>query len=201
MTIQSLAFIASTTLFRTSLRFTRLSFTTVQTHSSFLFKRNMATASKILVSPSLKPVYAHGTPTQASTDAVNDVLQRNHDEHHIFYDERGFHNHIVHQTLTLYALGASDKIIHKQYNDNVSYQRPKPATSTAVISDMTNPDQFASHLGKAKQYSNFLAYFKDEINHKGWQNVLNEQLFARTPRADDMLVRLFSGKFPSTSMC
>ena len=49
------------------------------------------------------------------------------------------------------------------------------------------------YLGKEKYYHDFLAFFQDKIDKQGWQDVLNEYVFKGDERADDMLVRMFSG--------
>lgn len=58
---------------------------------------------------------------------------------------------------------------------------------------MHDSSQFKSYLGDETYYHDFLVFFQEEIERKGWQNVLNEYLFAEDERADDMLVRLFAG--------
>ncbi|KAL6155196.1 hypothetical protein ACJQWK_01262 [Exserohilum turcicum] len=58
---------------------------------------------------------------------------------------------------------------------------------------MHDPERFKSYLGKEKYYHDFLVYFQQEIDKKGWQATLHEYVFCQTPRADDMLVRMFSG--------
>jgi len=58
---------------------------------------------------------------------------------------------------------------------------------------MHNPEKYKTYLGSEKNYHNFLVFFKEEINQKGWQEVLNEYLFKGDERADDMLVRMFGG--------
>ncbi|KAK5000950.1 hypothetical protein LTR66_000296 [Elasticomyces elasticus] len=50
-------------------------------------------------------------------------------------------------------------------------------------------------LGDEKHYHDFLVYFQNEIDAKGWQGVLNEYLLAGDERANDMLVRMFAGFF------
>ena len=53
------------------------------------------------------------------------------------------------------------------------------------------------YLGKEEYYPDFLAFFKREMDtrHGGrrYEEVVNEYLFAGTPEADDLLVRLYSG--------
>lgn len=58
---------------------------------------------------------------------------------------------------------------------------------------MHKPEEYKSYLGKEKYYHDFMIFFQDEIEKKGWENVLNEYVFAGDERADDMLVRMFAG--------
>lgn len=58
---------------------------------------------------------------------------------------------------------------------------------------MHNPSKFKTYLGSDKYYHDFLVFFKEEIDQKGWQEVLNEYIFKGDERADDMLVRMFGG--------
>jgi hypothetical protein len=63
----------------------------------------------------------------------------------------------------------------------------------SVVTDMHDAKKFRTYLGREKHYHNYLVFFKDEINLKGWPDVLNEYLFRGDERADDMLVRMFGG--------
>jgi hypothetical protein len=58
---------------------------------------------------------------------------------------------------------------------------------------MHDPSRFKTYLGQEEYYHDFLVYFEQEIDAKGWQNTLQEQLFAETEHADDMLVRMYAG--------
>jgi hypothetical protein len=102
-------------------------------------------------------------------------------------------NHIVHHLLTLYALNARPSEIQRGYDDNASYQRSNIPIQPAVVKDMHIPEKFDSYLGNEKRYHDYLVYFQEEIEKKGWQDVLNEYVFSGTKRADDLLVRLFAG--------
>jgi hypothetical protein len=90
-------------------------------------------------------------------------------------------------------LNASPAEIQQGYDENVSYQRPPEPLKDSIVDDMHKPDRFKTYLGKEKYYHDFLVFFQKEIDAKGWQNVLNEYLFAEDERADDMLVRLYAG--------
>lgn len=58
---------------------------------------------------------------------------------------------------------------------------------------MHNPERFKTYLGQEKYYHDFLVYFQQEIDKKGWQRTLHEHVFAETEHADDMLVRMYAG--------
>jgi hypothetical protein len=58
---------------------------------------------------------------------------------------------------------------------------------------MHKPERFQTYLGQEKYYHDFLVFFQQEINSKGWQETLKEHLFAETEHADDMLVRMYAG--------
>ena len=62
-----------------------------------------------------------------------------------------------------------------------------------MIQDLGDPAKYQKYLGNGRYYTDYLKFFEGEIDKKGWQNVLNEYVFARDERADDMLVRMFAG--------
>ncbi|KAL6702627.1 hypothetical protein ACN47E_001296 [Coniothyrium glycines] len=153
----------------------------------------MATGSRIHIEASQKPQYYVQGLTTESAEKTSHLLQINHEKHHTFFNRSGFHNHIAHHLCTLFALGASPAEIQKAYDGNVSYQRPSVGLKDSVIDDMRQPERFSTRLGKERYYHDFLVFFQKEIDHKGWQSVVNEYLFAGDERADDLLVRLFAG--------
>lgn len=52
----------------------------------------MATASEIVVTPALTGELSVGGLTEASAKKASEVLQRNHEDHHIFFNKSGFHS-------------------------------------------------------------------------------------------------------------
>jgi hypothetical protein len=58
---------------------------------------------------------------------------------------------------------------------------------------MHDRESWNKYLGDGKYYHDWLVFFQNEIDAKGWENVINEYCLARDERADDMLVRLFMG--------
>lgn len=61
------------------------------------------------------------------------------------------------------------------------------------MSRMKDPTHFQKFLGDERYYNDYLRFFQQEMETKGWQNVLNEYVFAGDERADGMLVRMFAG--------
>jgi hypothetical protein len=62
---------------------------------------------------------------------------------------------------------------------------------------MSNSENFEKYLNKEKYYRDYLVFWQNEIEKKGWENVLNEYVFAGDERGDDLLGRLYGGKFRS----
>lgn len=153
----------------------------------------MATGSKVHLDLAESPEFFVPGISKESAQKASELLQENHDKHHIFFNQSGFHNHIAHHLLTIYALDATPSQIQKQYDDNKHYQRAPQPLKDSIIEDMSDPQKFQKFLGKEKYYNDYLKYFQKEIDQKGWENVLNEYLFAKDERAETVLVRMFAG--------
>jgi hypothetical protein len=146
----------------------------------------MATARTIQLTP------RHDISTE-STNLVNKLLQQNHENHHIFFNESGFHNHIVHHLLSLWALKASPDQLQTAYDANLSYQRPLHPPNTTVVEALGDGEKFRRYLGQQKHYGDFLEFFQRRIEAQGWQDVVNEYVFSRRGLSDNMLARMFAG--------
>jgi hypothetical protein len=155
--------------------------------------RTMASGSRVHLDASQKSQYFVKDLKAESAKKTTDLLQVNHEKHHIFFNKSGFHNHIAHHLLTLFALGATPEEIQQGYDTNVSYQRPPEPLKDSIVNDMHKPDRFKTYLGKEQYYHDFLIFFQKEIEEKTWQKVLDEYLFARDERANDLLARLYAG--------
>lgn len=155
----------------------------------------MASPSKIFLSTEDTGIFKFKSQDSETAAKVSELLQENHDQHHIFFNDDGFHNHIVHHLLTLYSVGAPASVIEKHYKNNASYQRPPMPLEERVVQDMSNPDHFQKYLGNDKYYHDFLVFFQKEMEGKGLEHVLNEFLFAGNEKANDLLGRMFGGFF------
>jgi hypothetical protein len=152
-----------------------------------------ATAYKVSLSPSIKGIYSVHDPTKESAEMASRLLQENHEKHDLFFNEEGFHNHIVHQVLTLYGLGAPAEVIKEHYDNNTDYQKPLPPVHVKDVKDMRDPAVFKQHLGDRKYIADYEKFFAKEIEEKGTDAVLQEWVFGGSEIAEDMLVRLFMG--------
>ncbi|KAK4499969.1 hypothetical protein PRZ48_008155 [Zasmidium cellare] len=155
--------------------------------------RRMATASRIQLRSDQKPEYYRQGITSESTRTASELLQVNHERHHIFFNTSGFHNHIVHQLLSMWALGASPEQLQREYDNNASYQRPLKAPEASILHDLEDPKKFTQYLGQQVRYGDWLQYFRNEIDKTNWQDVLQKYVFAGDERAEQMLLRMFAG--------
>ncbi|KAJ5318023.1 hypothetical protein N7508_002531 [Penicillium antarcticum] len=152
-----------------------------------------ASATKIHLVPATDSGVFNAGVREDTARVTSELLQDDMEKHHVFFNDMGFHNHIPHHLLSIYALGASPEHIKNAYNQNVSYQRPAKPVDPGVVQSMCEVDGFRAGLGMEKNYSNYLAFFQGEIDAKGVGDVLAEYLFAGDERAENMLCRLFGG--------
>ncbi|KAK4139506.1 oxidoreductase AflY [Dichotomopilus funicola] len=126
-------------------------------------------------------------------ERANELLQKNHDKYHIFWRDVGGHNHLPHSVLSVLALGGGPDEVQRAFDDGVAIQRPIPPLDTAVAHDLKDPSTFAAHIGDINQYTNYLAFFEQEIAAKGWREVLQEHVFSGTPNAERIFAQLYEG--------
>lgn len=130
-----------------------------------------------------------------SVELANELLQKNHDQHHIFWRDVGGHNHIPHSVLTILAMGGGPKDVQRAYDDGIEIQRPLPPLDLAVVRELQDPAVLRSRIGQIKQYTNFLVFFKEEIATKGWREVLQEYVFSGTSVAKTIFAQLYEGAY------
>ncbi|KAJ5807952.1 hypothetical protein N7474_009221 [Penicillium riverlandense] len=128
------------------------------------------------------------TATKAS-----ELLQRNHDNYHIYIHNLGLHNHILHHLLAIYALGGTPCQLENAYNLATDSQRPTRNPDINRVLDFTDPAKFKKCLGKGKYYDDYFLFFQREIGRNGVPNTVNDFLFKGDERAEDMLRRFFGG--------
>ncbi|KAL2760511.1 hypothetical protein ACRALDRAFT_2039136 [Sodiomyces alcalophilus JCM 7366] len=134
---------------------------------------------------------------EAAANTTSELLQKDLETHHVFFNTSGFHNHIVHQLLSLYGTGADDKAIRKSFAHNETYQWPVQKTNPDVVDELTADWATAApkYLGRGKHYPDFLLFFQREIDRRDgdFTAVISEFLLRGDARADDLLQRLHAG--------
>jgi len=152
----------------------------------------MASAATVHINPSDHGAFSNEVRPDTASEASR-LLQDNLENYHIYFNELGFHNHIVHHLLSSYALGADQAALQKHYAKDIRYQRPAFPVDEAVVNAMADRTIFKKYLGQEQQFANFLTYFQREIDSQGVDKVLNERVFAGDDHADNLLVRMFAG--------
>ncbi|KAF7546441.1 hypothetical protein G7Z17_g8437 [Cylindrodendrum hubeiense] len=122
---------------------------------------------------------------------VTELLQKDIDNHHVFFNVDGYHDHLAHHLFTLYGTGASSRDLQKAFDANASYQlkamKPRDQVVDQLSKDWAGAKQY---LGKGRQYPSFLRFFQGEIEKLGWKEVLLEYLFKDDERGRDLQSRL-----------
>lgn len=69
-----------------------------------------------------------------------------------------------------------------------------------MVQDLHNPSKYHDYLGNEKYYPDFLLFFQQEIDKKGWEAVINEYVLRGDELADDMLARMYAGEYMPDSL-
>jgi hypothetical protein len=139
----------------------------------------------------------------SSLKTANELLQKNHEEWDIFFSlfskeipgQPTGHNHIAHSLLSVLAMGGGPEQLIRAYEDSETLRRPVPALELQTAKKFSDPEKFLQNTVKRSEYTNFLVFFEKEIAAKGWQAVINEYLFSRTPVAEALFAQLYEGLY------
>ncbi|MCJ1479652.1 hypothetical protein MMC13_008338 [Lambiella insularis] len=136
--------------------------------------------------------------TEESARETTILLEENNSRYHIFStieDDKGvyLHNHIVHQILTTWSLGAKPETIRLHQERNGQYQRQAMVIQSSLVEDMAIPSVFKRCLGREENYRNYERFFLKQINEHGYETVLQRYLVGGDEVADDMLCRIYMG--------
>ncbi|TDL18674.1 hypothetical protein BD410DRAFT_793062 [Rickenella mellea] len=125
------------------------------------------------------------------------LLKDNHDKFHIFFNEKGYHNHATHHLYAIYALGASPSLLEAAYATHVDTQRPSFDSPDAITSK-----NWKDHFGDENYYRAYMKFFADETLANGIAATLETFIFAyeanygssKDPKNQpEMVNRLLSG--------
>ncbi|KAF9261453.1 hypothetical protein L218DRAFT_1078669 [Marasmius fiardii PR-910] len=108
-----------------------------------------------------------------STETLKVLLQDDYHKHHVFLNDQGFHNHIIHHLLACWTLGTPRNVLQRIYEFDSSFQKaaidpPEPITV----------NNFKEHLGDERFYQAYLKYFVDQMKQKDAATVFEEHVFS-----------------------
>ncbi|CAA7267855.1 unnamed protein product [Cyclocybe aegerita] len=134
----------------------------------------------------------------ASTNTLRSVLKDNHIRWHVFFNQRGFHNHIPHAALALWCLGADASILEASYKTHSDiYERPAFASPGPITQET-----WKDHLSDEKYYAAYVEFFTQQYETKTFTDMLEEYVFAEnanwvenTPKQPEMVPRFIDGLF------
>ena len=99
----------------------------------------MATPRNICTGANNTPGFLNEDITQEQVDLTSSLLQKIHDKHHMFFNDDGYHNHIAHRLLSVYALNAPLRDIQQAFDVNKIYQRSIKAFDEETVRSMDEP--------------------------------------------------------------
>ncbi|KAI8066297.1 uncharacterized protein B0P05DRAFT_573955 [Gilbertella persicaria] len=129
-----------------------------------------------LVVPGLSP---------AAASLSEQLLVQNNERFHIFFNDKKFHNHLIHHLLAAYSFGATKERIQEIFDFHAKDQRPLPPS----IGEITR-DNYKQHLGDAAAYTSFLNFFKLEIDRFGMLETVRRFVWS-----NDFLARTVGGLY------
>ncbi|KAF5349223.1 hypothetical protein D9756_009336 [Leucocoprinus leucothites] len=132
--------------------------------------------------------------THATKSLTEKLLLSDAEKHHCYFRAAGLHNHLSHQVLATYDMGASTGVIQKIYDMHASYQRPIYVEEKDADIVVTR-DNWTEHLGKQEAYGAYFKFFCQEVERLGPSATLESYVFQpeANDKGRDMLDRFLSG--------
>ncbi|KAJ7168541.1 hypothetical protein C8R46DRAFT_897702 [Mycena filopes] len=134
--------------------------------------------------------------SSSSIALLQELLYKDYQHHHCFWNQSGLHNHLSHHLLSAHDLGAPASLLQTIYDNEVGMQQPlrKVATEDATTEALT-PLNWTTRIGKAECYADYLDFFSSQIAILGVTQVMREYVFTASANGNGtmMLIRLVSG--------
>ncbi|KAJ1299799.1 hypothetical protein OPQ81_000698 [Rhizoctonia solani] len=129
------------------------------------------TFSSAFTSPSAPTPNAGITPE--STAALRRLLIENHKRFHIFFNDKGFHNHLSHHLFAAYGIGAPGHVLQAAFDEHAKYQRPAYKSPEPITQD-----NWTKRLGNEDFYNAYMNFFSDEIQKHGLRQTFERFIFS-----------------------
>ncbi|KAI0337856.1 hypothetical protein BDW22DRAFT_1464375 [Trametopsis cervina] len=120
--------------------------------------------------------------THQSTQTVLDLLKDNHKKWHIYFNDRGFHNHASHHLLAIYAMGANSQLLEAAYGTHVAYQRPAfPPPEAKAISAVIDDSNWKDFLGDERYYQAYVTFISTKLieERQDVQHIFEKYVFSK----------------------
>lgn len=134
-------------------------------------------------------------PSEDAVRKTEELLQKNHDDFHVFWRDQNGHNHMAHSLLTTFALGGDPHEVQRAYEDGLAVQRAQPQVEYDVVKGLANDDNMFAVLGQIAQYTNVMTFFEQQMDQRDWREVLDQYCFNRSKLADIILARMYEGAY------
>ncbi|KIJ65366.1 hypothetical protein HYDPIDRAFT_27384 [Hydnomerulius pinastri MD-312] len=126
------------------------------------------------------------------------LLEVDRENHHCYFNAKGFHNHLSHHLLAAYDLAAPASVLQRIYEAEKNSQRPIDVggeQENALDQVKITPDNFGEYVGQERYYGAFLTFFTEQIVELGVSETLERYIFSTTVNVKglDMLSRFLSG--------
>ncbi|KAF9021105.1 hypothetical protein BDP27DRAFT_1439345 [Rhodocollybia butyracea] len=130
----------------------------------------------------------------ASKVLTEDLLWKDAQSNHCYFNQAGFHNHLSHHLLAAYDLGTSPGLLQKKYDQEARIQRPIILEEKDKGIRITD-ENWVQYVGNQNAYSGFVTFFENKVASAGVVRTLEEFVFspAANEKGKSMLVRLMSG--------
>nr|GAT48366.1 predicted protein [Mycena chlorophos] len=141
-------------------------------------------------SSAFRPGLVNLPNSPAARSVLLELVQRDAEKHHCFFNDDGFHNHLPHHLVTAYDLGATPALLQAIWDDEAAIERPIGRSGKDV-----EVGNWTERLGEWSAYGSYLAFFESQVAAHGVEKTLVDYVLA--PKANGngakMLGRFLAG--------
>nr|GAT53732.1 predicted protein [Mycena chlorophos] len=126
----------------------------------------------------------------AARSTLLELLQRDVEQHHCFFNDFGFHNHLPHHLVAAYDMGATPALLRAIWDDEVRILRPIGRCGTDV-----EAGNWTERLGEHGAYGSYLAFFESQVAAHGPETTIFEYIIAAKANGNEakMFARFLGG--------
>ncbi|KAF7317363.1 hypothetical protein HMN09_00472600 [Mycena chlorophos] len=133
----------------------------------------------------LRPGLVNLPNSAAASSTLLELLQRDVEQHHCFFNDFGFHNHLPHHLVAAYDMGATPALLRAIWDDEVTILRPIGRCGTDV-----EVGNWTERLGEHGAYGSYLAFFESQVVEHGPEKTILDYIMA--PKANGNEAKMFA---------